>query len=292
MSTCIAMMLGPFGRIGLTEMDTPLVTHVHPHLHVIAKLGGADTVFQVCGADQPVTDETVVLVNMWEPHAWRSPRSAEPTRFLTLYLEPNWLAAIGLSGVGPDADSVFASASVGRSRAVQALIGRIAGTLLHRTQAAASDATAEDLEAALADLVTALSLASRRDTSAAARSAPAFDYRIRRAVRLLAGGTEPLRPDAIAREVGLSRPRFFELFKACTGASPARIGNAARMERAITLLAAGTVPVGEIAKALDFSTHGNFTRFFRSHIGLCPRTFRRNLITMDKNLPLAGPYVH
>ena len=97
MSRPIATLFGGFGRIGITDMDCPLATHVHPHLHAIIKLAGADTSFQVRDALCPVTADSAVLVNAWEPHAWTFRRERGPTRFLTLYLDPKWLSQAGLT---------------------------------------------------------------------------------------------------------------------------------------------------------------------------------------------------
>ena len=74
------------------------------------------------------------------------------------------------------------------------------------------------------------------------------------------------------------RPHFFDLFKKCTGVTPNRVSNAIRMERAITLLTQSSDPMADLAEDLHFATPGNFSRFFKSQIGINPNAFRRTMI--------------
>src|SRR5690606_32261292 len=104
--------------------------------------------------------------------------------------------------------------------------------------------------------------------------------RIRRALDLLRQPEAVLRVEGIAREVGLSRPRFFELFHECTGFTPARYLNAARMERAIRRLTGDRASMSETALDLGFAAPGNFTRFFRQQIGVTPQSFRRAVVDL------------
>ena len=59
-----------FGRVVLLDMWHPLITHAHPQPHIIVKIGGADGAMEVYGRNLPLTSETVVLINAWEPHSY------------------------------------------------------------------------------------------------------------------------------------------------------------------------------------------------------------------------------
>ena len=84
-----------FGRVALLDMDAPLIGHAHHHCHILIKAGGADSAFNVRGERAPLTDESAVLVNAWEHHAYE--HDAPPgqrTLILALYIEPSWLAEL------------------------------------------------------------------------------------------------------------------------------------------------------------------------------------------------------
>src|ERR1700704_3021712 len=70
MSTALRIAHGAFGRVALLDMDWSLVRHAHPHCHVLLKVEGADTQFVVGDTVYPLTDNTAVLVNGWQPHSY------------------------------------------------------------------------------------------------------------------------------------------------------------------------------------------------------------------------------
>jgi hypothetical protein len=70
MSTALRIAHGAFGRVALLDMDWSLVRHAHPHCHVLLKVEGADTQFVVGDTVYPLTNETAVLVNGWQPHCY------------------------------------------------------------------------------------------------------------------------------------------------------------------------------------------------------------------------------
>ena len=81
--------------------------------------------------------------------------------------------------------------------------------------------------------------------------------------------------DHVAKEAGLSRPRFNQLFRLSTGVSPAVFHNALRVENAIDTLSRSRAPLGDLSADLGFSTQGNFARFFNQRVGTPPGQFRR-----------------
>lgn len=273
MSEPLAFVEGPFGRIGLVAMDTGLALHVHHHVHLIVKAGGADTAFQVRGRRLPVTDDRAVLVDAWEPHCWSRDRSLPPTLFLTFYLEPDWVGRC--LGVGPgEGAGLFAEPGIALDgpaiRAIRGLVDVMTALAPGGAAAAPAGGTAA-LIAALLGAVVAPRTGRR---IAAAQAGRLQDHRIRRAFALLRSG-ESAELDRVAREVGLSRPRFFELFRACTGVTPRSVIHATRMEQAIDLLTHSAVPLGEMAADLGYASQGNLTRFFKQQIGICPTSYRR-----------------
>jgi AraC-like DNA-binding protein len=83
--------------------------------------------------------------------------------------------------------------------------------------------------------------------------------------------------DLVAREVGLSRPHFFKLFRGQVGLTPNLYANALRMERAIERLAMGGDAVADIGFDLGFSSQASFSRFFIANGVVPPSTYRRSV---------------
>src|SRR3974390_3467646 len=96
MSTALRIVHGAFGRVALLDMDASLVRHAHPHCHVLIKTSGADTRFIVRDRVVPLTDNSAVWINAWEPHAsihGPAPVQNGPrTTVLAFYIEPGWLS--------------------------------------------------------------------------------------------------------------------------------------------------------------------------------------------------------
>src|SRR5262245_50870 len=82
---------GMFGRVVLLDMRHPLIEHAHPQPHIIFKIGGADGAMSVYGRNIPLTAETVVLINAWEPHSYVG-SDGGPAFLLAFFLDPCWLA--------------------------------------------------------------------------------------------------------------------------------------------------------------------------------------------------------
>ena len=88
---------------------------------------------------------------------------------------------------------------------------------------------------------------------------------------------EAIELDNVAREVGLSRPHFYKLFRVQIGLTPNLYLNALRMERAIDMLATSKEAVANIGFDLGFSSQASFSRFFISNGVVPPSAYRRSV---------------
>lgn len=79
----------------------------------------------------------------------------------------------------------------------------------------------------------------------------------------------------LAAVSGLSPYHFARTFKRSTGFSPYHYVLRRRTELAKQLLAAGKVPLSDVARACGFGSQSHFSARFREVTGLTPRQFGR-----------------
>lgn len=256
-------------------MDRPLVKHAHAQCHVLLKVEGADTEFDVRGRRVALNDESAVLINAWEHHNYVHRADQPPTIILAMYIEPAWLSAFRgnwEASAGPD---FFPHPGGAITPQIRRQVGETAEAMV---QAPGDAATHEWLIGRLMvsiieRLVHWRSVQpSLRDRAKATR---APDHRIARALTLLRqdpAGVVSM--DWLARECGLSRAHFFRLFEADTGISPRVYLNTQRVERAVRAVADETRSFSAISDELGFSVPAHFSRFFHDHAGSSPSVFR------------------
>jgi transcriptional regulator GlxA family with amidase domain len=97
---------------------------------------------------------------------------------------------------------------------------------------------------------------------------------VREIERIIARGT-PFRTTELARQVGMSRRPFSELFRDAIGLLPNEYYQRRRVQYALPMLHDPTVPVADIALALGYSDSAYFARQFRAVQGTSPVAYRR-----------------
>lgn len=284
MSRAIKIFQGRFGRVALLDMDKPLVPHAHHHCHALIKVSGPDTYFTVRGERQPLTEDTVVLVNAWESHAYacHCPEVGH-TVLLALYIEPGWLAEIQRQLSVSAHPHFFPRPCVAISPAARRMTDALAGEML-----VAESIPPERLESQLFDLmITVIDRNSEwRNFTELARSAQrqTTDPRIRRAMALMRDNVgQSMDMNEVAGQCGLSRAHFFALFRRSTNLTPTVYANVLRMESAIRNLSARQASIADISLDIGFSAQPHFTRFFREHLGITPSEYRKvvDLVGVD-----------
>jgi AraC-like DNA-binding protein len=192
---------------------------------------------------------------------------------LVIYIRPRWFTGASRNAQG---DLRFGRVEVDVTEDIWRLIQRIRFLL---SEHAAADS---GFDVCMTDLARAAHDQSWASADAASRSGVgvprAFDFRIRRALRLLDETVgESIDLASISRAAGLSRPHFFKLFREQIGVPPTLYLNALRLERAIDRLATGEENVADIGLDLGFSTPASFSRFFAANSVVPPSAYRRSV---------------
>lgn len=267
------ILQGEFGRVTLNLTARALVEHAHSEFNFIFKVGGADTGFRVGGADYVLGEDSAVLVNPWEPHAKLASIDGATLAF-TVLVHAEWLLAA--AGIPPTSGvKLFPMAFVRLTPGVREAALRIAMSLT------ATGLDPGDPPTLLRELVQQL-VAEYGNPELARKSlfaGPAMDARVMRATRFMRErAIDNPGVDDIAREVGLSRSRFFEQFRACLGVSPQQYLDWQRMALATRLLSQPQATVADVSYQLGFSAPSHFARFFAQHMGLPPSDFKRGML--------------
>lgn len=274
MSKALSMVRGPFGRVALLNMTKSLVRHAHSQSHVLMKVGGADQAMVVDGKECILADDTAILINTWCEHFYSHSLNEDACIILAFYIEPDWLASVDPDMSLSRHPGFFPSPCVQVSPRIQKMATNIAQDLLYEQPESAHSIEAPVFDIMI-EIISEFSLWRERrnvnlDTSRL------NDYRIRRAVDLLhidKGRTCDV--NDLVFEAGLSRPRFFELFKEQTGVTPVVYSNVLRIESAMDYLGKSAQSIINISHDHGFEEQSNFTRFFSQHTGIPPASYRR-----------------
>ena len=276
MSKALRVLQGEFGRVALLDMNRPLVKHAHHHCHILFKSSGEAASFNVNGTHSPLTDASAVLINAWEPHCYNHIPYAPPTEILAFYLEPTWLARIDKIFAASNDRHFFANPCVNLDRKTRNMV-----TQLTQEMAYGALTDASEVQQRIFELTVAVAHRFSNWRGIGQVRSPSrliFDHRIRRSISHMREHTmHPLRADTLAKVAGLSRPRFFQLFKACTGLTPNLYGSTLLVEGAIRQLISSQQTISDVAIDLGFSEQSNFSRFFSQHVGCSPGDYRRKV---------------
>jgi AraC-like DNA-binding protein len=269
MSRAVSVRHGAFGRTALYRLDRPIVTHAHREGHLIFYVDGETALVDINGSPRPLSDSTGVAVSPWEPHNFRV-RTGSSCLCLVLYIKPIWFLENS-----PSAEFAlqFGANSVQMTPQLQSLVLQLTTLLLEEEAVDEFD----HLLFALIKLCFDQTWHRRPSPSLMARATLNFsDFRVRRSLRLMQECVSvDVDVDSLARQVGLSRPHFFKLFKLQTGVTPNIYLNTLRSEQAIHDLLNSEKTVTNIAEELGFSSQASFTRFFSSNVGIAPSEYRR-----------------
>lgn len=276
MTTALSIVVGEFGRISVLDVDRPVVEHAHPQCHVLIKVGGADSNFEVGNRRYPLRFGTAVLVDSWRIHAYPYPKELPGSAILALYIEPKWLAEIDRKFSVSSRRDFFLHPCVELAPKTQLTAMQIAEEL----GCLCPDRTLiiKLVEGLMVEIVTSYSRWKEMRLDFGPLVTPVSDYRIRNAVEMMSKNALSLKEgdlSGIASKVGLSRAHFFELFRQNTSLTPRLFWNMLRMEEAYRKITGENRTMGSISQELGFRAQSQFTRFFAMNHGVSPSMYRR-----------------
>lgn len=278
MSSAAAVFHGLFGRVCIYAMDRTMVPHGHREGHLIFHVQGPVGEVVVDDRPYPLGPGQAVAISPWQAHYYRHYEGQAPTIALVLYIRPDWFleasrqasSTLRFGRVGIEVSDHLCRIVHGTAHLMldpDPAEGRIVDRVCTLTQAAFDQSWQWTHHG---EAFTGPGLSSALLTSR--------DFRIRNAVRLLQERVgDTLELDDIARDVGLSRPHFYKLFRQQMGVTPNVFLNTLRMERAIDLLANTQEAVADIGLDLGFSSQASFSRFFIANGVIAPSAYRRSV---------------
>jgi AraC-like DNA-binding protein len=264
MSTALAVCHGAFGRVSVYRLDRPMRTHAHREGHLTYLLNGAPAIITIEDVPYQVDQATGVVINPWQPHSFQP---SGQSVLLVAYICERWLErdrqARGALRFGCNRIEVGTT------------IRSIAVSLAHVIVTNASYRIVNRYLNQLFDASLDASWAQGKRSVRLKPSEASIDFRVRKSLRLLDDGfTQGIELATVARDVGLSRPHFFKLFREYTGVTPALYANTRRIEGALDRLVTSQTSITDIGFELGFSSQSHFTHFFSAHVGIAPMPYR------------------
>ena len=254
-----------FGQVSVLNAETSLVTHAHDTAHVVVWLDGTPGEMTVGGSVERLGPAMAATINPYEPHS-HAFSTHDGGLFLAFYVDMQWIReGLGIGGDTLAFDSPFVTLNPTQYSAATRILAYL------RDASGEESLVAYEIERFLESLIRS----DRREPTCRSRTPTTSDYRVRKAVKFMKSNVaERICFDELARNVGLSRPHFFALFKEQMNMTPNIYWNSLRTEEAARQLERTDESLIAVACNLGFSTQGNFSRFFREHVGVPPRTYR------------------
>ena len=269
MMESIKLYRGRFGHISLLNVATDFVTHAHDEVHIILWLEGTGGEMTIGRQTMQLGPEIAGGINSFEPHSHALAQDGVPGSFLAFYIDPDWIHLRRGLAIGAP---VFARPFI----PIDPWIRGAAACLLDSLSRSngVDDLASYEVERFIdtfIDVADATAPESARIASVCSTS----DFRVRKAIELMKSHVcERICFDKVARSVGLSRPHFFALFKEQMNLTPNVYWNTLRMAEAARRVQFSEESLVSVALHMGFSSQGNFSRFFRDHIGVPPAVYR------------------
>jgi AraC-like DNA-binding protein/mannose-6-phosphate isomerase-like protein (cupin superfamily) len=265
--------------------------HRHPFHQILYYSGGRGVENLGGEPPRPVRAGSICFIRAGVTHSFAG-SGRRPATCLALDLEVEEAPGTGTgtgTGTGEDDAWVLKRALVTGERHVFLLSRRFQGQVaacmrrINRESESRQTGHATAVQGMLLELL-ALFLRGTRRSATFSRHAAATPWRnetvVRRAMAVVERGAQEgeggtTRLGEAARQVGVSANHLNVLLRQQTGLTFRQLLIERRLERARTLLRAGTLSCTEIAMTCGFGDSNYFARLFRKKTGVTPTEFRR-----------------
>lgn len=247
-----------------------MVAHAHADTQIAFWLGGSRSDARVVGQVVEYSENTALGVNPYESHDAKLLDDAGPAIFLCFYIRKEWLEKLRAES---GRRFYFPNPQVPISPALRQACWKVLDIVVspfHESR----DSLNVEIEKLIVEAIDA-SLAPARPAGLGGTSSM-IDHRLRAAITYMREHVgDPVVVDEVAGKVGLSRAHFFALFRDQLNTTPQVFWSAVKVEEAIRRLVQRADPLTSVAMDLGFSTPGNFSRFFKEHMGVTPSHYRK-----------------
>jgi AraC-like DNA-binding protein len=265
-----ALHEGAYGRTVVLELRNDLVAHAHADTQIAFWLGGSRSDARVVGQVVEYSENTALGVNPYESHDARLLDDVGPAIFLCFYIKKDWIDKLRSESCRR---FYFSNPQIPISPALRQACWKVLDIVVSPFHESRDSLNAE-IEKLIVEAIDA-SLAPARPAGLGGTSSM-VDHRLRAAITYMREHVgDPVVVDEVAGKVGLSRAHFFALFRDQLNTTPQVFWSAVKVEEAIRRLVQRADPLTSVAMDLGFSTPGNFSRFFKEHMGVTPSHYRK-----------------
>jgi AraC-like DNA-binding protein len=282
MAAPYALHEGAFGRAVVLELRDDLVAHAHAETQFAFWLGGGRSLAHLANEVVTYSEDVALGTNAYESHDARLLDKSQPAVFLVFYISKPWLDERRAASGRP---FFFPTPRVPISPALRQACWRVLDIIMspHHDQKGRLEIEVESLISTAIDAT----LAPVSQETLRTRT-PLLDHRLRAAISYMREHVaDPISVEDVAGKVGLSRAHFFSLFRDQLNTTPQVFWSAVRVEEVVRRLVLREEPLTSVALELGFSSPGNFSRFFKEHMGVSPSKFRR-VAAQPEQHPVTG----
>lgn len=265
----------PRFRVILTDAPGPEEPHAHLQAAAAVALAPPARRYRVAGQEYALEPGRILMINPMTEHQAIADEGVPPGGAVLGFLMDIAFVAERVAGKrGVSAAKPFGAATAVLSPTLRLRAERLASVI--------ADPASPDSEIAAAVTEFADGVLDAYAVPAPP-GGPAFDYRIRRAIQVVAGGAGSCGAASVEDMLAaseLSRSRFFQLFRECTGLTPQMYIDAQAVQSAIDALTQTAKPVACVARELGYGSPERFARYIKRMTGVGPRDFRRAAVRL------------
>lgn len=270
MGAIYSVIEGDFGRVEVRELSCNLVAHVHDQMQFVFWLGGGEAFSHVRDSVASINQDTALGTNAFQAHDLFLQANRAPAILLFLYINVDWLDDLPhLRGQAVSLTQASIKINPEIRASTWKLMQKITATKAVDLQ------TVNEQVTHLLRLTTEIAAKQMHPAVWSSRR-KMIDYRLRQTMAYMQENlVQPSLINTIAKKVGISRSRLYELFHDELETTPKLVWSSLHLKAAIHRMMTTKDDLATIASQLGFSSAGNFSRFFRSITGVSPLTYRR-----------------